>query len=168
MSSYRIEKYLPANRRIRMLVLMAVDVSVICMASFLGLFIRFDLNMERIPAEYIRAVWMYLPLYVLATIVIFFLFRMYATMWSVAGIRETGHIVTACGLASLLQIAGMLMMELKVPRSYYVLSFFILCAFEGMVRLSYRILTSVTLPGKHQKEGSRILIAGAGTSGSVI
>lgn len=49
MSSYRIEKYLPANRRIRMLVLMAVDVSVICMASFLGLFIRFDLNMERIP-----------------------------------------------------------------------------------------------------------------------
>ena len=168
MSSYRIEKYLPANRRIRMLVLMAVDVSVICMASFLGLFIRFDLNMERIPAEYIRAVWMYLPLYVLATIVIFFLFRMYATMWSVAGIRETGHIVAACGLASLLQIAGMLMMELKVPRSYYVLSFFILCAFEGMVRLSYRILTSVRLPGKHQKEGSRILIAGAGTSGSVI
>ena len=151
-----------------MLVLMAVDVSVICLASFLGLLIRFDLNMERIPAEYARAVWMYLPLYVLATIVIFFLFRMYATMWSVAGIRETGHIIAACGLASLLQIAGMLMMELKVPRSYYVLSFFILCAFEGMVRLSYRILTSVALPGKHQKEGSRVLIVGAGTSGSVI
>ena len=168
MSSYRIEKYLPANRRIRMLVLMAVDVCVICLASFLGLFIRFDLNIERIPAEYAQAVLTYLPFYMLATMLIFFLFRMYATMWSVAGIRESGHIVAACGLASLLQIAGMLMLELKVPRSYYVLSFFVLCAFEGIVRLSYRILTSVSLPGKHQKEGNRVLIAGAGTSGSVI
>ena len=116
MSSYRIEKYLPENKRIRMLVLMVVDISVICLAAFLGLFIRFDLNFERIPAEYAQAVFRYLPFYVLATIFIFFLFRMYATMWSVAGIRETGHIVAACGLASLVQIAGMLMLELKVPK----------------------------------------------------
>ena len=134
MSSYQIEKYLPENRRVRMLVLMAVDIGVICLASFLGLFIRFDLNIGRIPAEYIQALLAYLPFYVLATIVVFFIFRMYATMWSVAGVRETGHIVAACGLASLVQIAGMLMLELKVPRSYYVLSFFVLCAFEGTVR----------------------------------
>ena len=168
MSSYRIEKYLPENKRIRMLVLMVVDISVICLAAFLGLFIRFDLNFERIPAEYAQTVFRYLPFYVLATILIFFLFRMYATMWSVAGIRETGHIVAACGLASLVQIAGMLMLELKVPRSYYVLSFFALCTCEGAVRMSYRILTSVTLPGKYKKEDSRVMIAGAGTSGSVI
>ncbi len=168
MSSSRLEKYLPGNRRVRMLVLMAADISVVCLASFLGLFIRFDLNIEKIPAEYAQAVFTYLPFYVFATILIFFLFHMYATMWSVAGIRETGHIVAACGLASLIQIAGMLMLELKVPRSYYLLSFFVLCAFEGIIRLSYRILTSVSLPGKGQKEGSRVLIAGAGTSGSVI
>ena len=168
MSSYQIEKYLPENRRVRMLVLMAVDIGVICLASFLGLFIRFDLNIGRIPAEYIQALLAYLPFYVLATIVVFFIFRMYATMWSVAGVRETGHIVAACGLASLVQIAGMLMLELKVPRSYYVLSFFVLCAFEGTVRLSYRILASVGLPEKHKKAGVRVLIAGAGTSGSVI
>ena len=168
MSSYRLEKYLPGNKRVRMLVLMAADIGIICLASFLGLFIRFDMNISKIPEEYAQAVIVYLPFYILTTITVFFLLRMYTTMWSAAGIREAGHIVGACGLASLIQIAGMLMMEMKVPRSYYVLSFIVLCAFEGIVRLSYRILTSVTLPGKYQKRSSRVLIAGAGTSGAVI
>ncbi len=168
MSSNRLEKYLPGNKRVRMLVLMAMDMGAVCLASFLGLFIRFDMNLERIPLEYSKAVMAYLPVYMASALVIFFLFKMYATMWSVAGIRETGHIVGVCGLVSLLQIAGMLMLELKVPRSYYVLSFSVLCACEGLIRLSYRIITSVSLPGKHRKSGSRVLIAGAGTSGAVI
>mgnify|MGYP002510132044 FL=1 len=168
MSRSRLERYLPGNKRVRMIVLMAVDIGMVCLASFLGLFIRFDMNIGRIPAEYAQAVFTYLPFYVAATILVFFLLRMYATMWSVAGIREAGHIVGACGLASLIQIAGMLMLEMKVPRSYFVLSFMALSAEEGLVRLSYRILTSMSLPGKNQKEGSRVMIAGAGTSGAVI
>ncbi len=168
MSSSRLEKYLPGNKRVRMLVLMAVDICTVCIASFLGLFIRFDMNLERIPMEYVEPVLSYLPFYLAATLIVFFLFRMYSTMWSVAGVREAGHIIGACGLASLLQIAGMLMMEMKVPRSYYVLSFFALCACEGLVRLSYRIFTSIRLPGSVKASDRRVLIAGAGTSGAVI
>ena len=168
MSRSRLERYLPGNKRVRMIVLMAVDIGMVCLASFLGLFIRFDMNIGRIPAEYARAVFTYLPFYVAATILVFFLLRMYATMWSVAGIREAGHIVGACGLASLIQMAGMLMLEMKVPRSYFVLSFMALSAEEGLVRLSYRILTAIRFPGKQLKDGRRVLIAGAGTSGAVI
>ena len=138
MSRNRLEKYLPGNKRVRMLVLMVVDICMVCLASFLGLFIRFDMNIGRIPKEYAQAVLNYLPFYVAVTILVFFLLRMYATMWSVAGIREAGHIVGACGLASLLQIAGMLMLEMKVPRSYFVLSSMALCAGEGLVRLFYQ------------------------------
>ena len=168
MSSSRLEKYLPGNKRVRMLVFMAADICAVCLASFLGLFIRFDMNLERIPMEYVEPVLSYLPFYLAATLIVFFLFRMYSTMWSVAGVREAGHIIGACGLASLLQIAGMLMMEMKVPRSYYVLSFFALCACEGLVRLSYRIFTSIRLPGSIKASDRRVLIAGAGTSGAVI
>ena len=168
MSSSRLEKYLPGNKRVRMLVLMAVDICTVCIASFLGLFIRFDMNLERIPMEYVEPVLSYLPFYLAATLIVFFLFRMYSTMWSVAGVREAGHIIGACGLASLIQIAGMLMLEMKVPRSYYVLSFFALCACEGLVRLSYRIFTSIRLPGSVKASDRRVLIAGAGTSGAVI
>lgn len=163
-----LEKYLPKNKRIRMVILMGIDVGAICLASFLGLFIRFDMNIEKIPPDYSKTVLTYLPVYVAATLAVFFLFRMYATMWSVAGIREVGHIIGACSLASLIQIAGMIMLELHVPRSYFVLSFFILCIFEGMVRLSYRIFTTITISNYSKKNGKRVMIVGAGTSGAVI
>lgn len=74
MSRNRLEKYLPANKRVRMLVLMIVDIVVLGLASFLGLFIRFDMNIGKIPQEYIEAVIAYLPFYILVTIAVFFLF----------------------------------------------------------------------------------------------
>ena len=81
-----LEKYLPRDKRVRMGILMAADVLALCLASFLGLFVRFDLNISRIPPEYAQAAMEFLPYYILASLVIFFLARMYSTMWSVAGV----------------------------------------------------------------------------------
>lgn len=77
-----MEKYLPKSKRVRMLVLMAIDVCAVCLASFFGLFIRFDMNVKSIPAEYTQAAEHYLPLYVIGTLFVFLLFKLYATMWS--------------------------------------------------------------------------------------
>ena len=70
------EKYLPKDKRVRMLTLMAVDILAVWFASFLGLFVRFDMNVHRIPPEYSAAAGKYLPFYILATLVIFFLFHL--------------------------------------------------------------------------------------------
>ena len=162
-----LEKYLPRDKRVRMGILMAADVLALCLASFLGLFVRFDLNISRIPPEYARAALEFLPYYILASLVIFFLARMYSTMWSVAGVREALHVVAACGLASLVQIAGMVLLQLSVPRSFFLVSFAALCAEELGIRLSYRVV--ISLFGNHSKKAAkRIMIVGAGTSGSVI
>ena len=69
-----LEKYLPRNKRVRMLVLMLADMCAVALASFLGLFVRFDLNVDKIPTEYLSAANQYLPFYIVATIVIFFCF----------------------------------------------------------------------------------------------
>ena len=162
-----LEKYLPRDKRVRMGILMAADVLALCLASFLGLFVRFDLNISKIPPEYARAALEFLPYYILASLVIFFLARMYSTMWSVAGVREALHVVAACGLASLVQIAGMVLLQLSVPRSFFLVSFAALCAEELGIRLSYRMV--ISLFGNHSKKAAkRIMIVGAGTSGSVI
>lgn len=167
MNNSLLEKYLPQNKRIRMIILMAIDICAICLSSFMGLFVRFDMNINRIPPEYSQAAMHYLPFYILATLLIFFLFRMYSTMWSVAGIREVAHIIGACGLAALIQVAGMMFLEHRVPRSYFLISFVSLCACEGLIRLSYRIFISVS-SGINNHGGKRILIAGAGSSGAII
>lgn len=105
-----------------MLVLMAIDVCVVCLASFFGLFIRFDMNVKSIPAEYTQAASI-ICLYVIGTLVVFLLFKLYATMWSAAGAREALYIAVACAVSSGIQIVGMMFLEHKVPRSYYLISF---------------------------------------------
>ncbi len=153
-----------------MLVLMAIDVAVICLSAFLGLLIRFDLTWARVPTNYIQAVSSYLPCYIVATLAVFFVRKLYATMWSVAGVREALNIIGVCGLSSLLQVAGMMLLQLSVPRSYFLISFTLLCGATLAVRLSYRIYMSLLGQRfyKDKRNGKRILIAGAGTSGAVI
>lgn len=168
MMNVTVEKYLPKDKRIRMVILMFIDMAAIYLSSFLGLFIRFDLNVKKIPHEYSQAASNYILLYIVITLIIFFLFHMYSTMWSVAGIREVAHIIAACGLSSLIQLAGMTLLEHKVPRSYYVICFVALCTLEVAIRLSYRIGKTMFAASNFEKNGKRIMIVGAGTSGAVI
>jgi len=150
-----------------MVVLLLVDICVIQFSSFMGLWMRFDMRLQSIPENYRMAAVKYAIPYTLITLVIFYVFRMYSSMWSVAGVREACHIVFACVLTSLCQIAGMTMLQLNVPRSYFAISFIILTGCEGLVRLSYRIYRSLFKRYGEVSE-SRILIVGAGTSGAII
>ena len=150
-----------------MFLLLIVDVLVIQFSSFLGLWIRFDMQISRIPGNYVDAVTQYAVINTLFTITVFFGLRLYSFMWSVAGMKEELHIVIACILSSLFQISGMTMLELRVPRSYFGIFFVSLAACETVVRLSYRIGRSLRSSyGKAQ--GKRVMIVGAGTSGSMI
>ena len=163
-----MEKYLPKSKRVRMLVLMAIDVCAVCLASFFGLFIRFDMNVKSIPAEYTQAAEHYLPLYVIGTLVVFLLFKLYATMWSAAGAREALYIAAACTVSSGIQIVGMMFLEHKVPRSYYLISFASLTMMEVLIRLSYRIVTALSGNRFLRKSEKHVMVVGAGQSGTVI
>lgn len=144
-----------------------MDICAIALASFFGLLIRFDLSIEKIPKEYLQEANNYLLFYIAATLIIFLLFRMYATMWSVAGIKEVFSIIGACGLASLIQIAGMMLLGCHMPRSYYVISFVVLSSEEALIRLSYRIFNTIYW-NKVAIGEKRIMIVGAGRSGAII
>ena len=162
-----IDKLVPKGKRVRMVLLLLTDILVIQFSSLLGLWLRFDMHISRIPKDYMDVVVSYAPFYTVVTIIIFFFLRLYSFMWSVAGMREELHIVTACILATLCQISGMAMLELRVPRSYYAICFVALTSCVTVVRLSYRIGRSLKSSYIHS-EGKKIMIVGAGTSGSVI
>lgn len=65
------EKYMPKNKRARMLILMAADIAAIQLCSFLALLIRFDLNIAKIPAEYSANVLSYGLIHTALTIAFF-------------------------------------------------------------------------------------------------
>ena len=161
-------KYIPKNKWVQMAVLLAVDIGIICLSAFLGLIIRFDLSWAAVPLEYQSVVIRYLPTYITGTLAVFLFRKMYDIVWSAAGVREALNIVATCGIAALLQTGGMMILQFRVPRSYYLISFVVLCSLVLAVRLSYRIWLSLFSQGKRGRNGRRIMIVGAGTSGSVI
>ena len=144
------------------------DIVIIFLSCFLGLLIRFDFAIQNIPTRYAEDVIQFFPFYLVITLLIFKLFKMYSTMWSVAGLREAIYIFMACALAQLIQIAGMVMLQLSVPRSYFVISFAALCALEFLWRFSYRMVRSLKANLGHPESNIRIMIVGAGEAGATI
>lgn len=161
-----IERYMPGDKRARMLILLVIDITIIQFSEILGILIRYDFDIKNVPYYYLEAIRNYSFINTVITILVFVFFHMYTIMWSAAGIKEVSRIVGACGLASLFQMAGLMLMEYRMPRSYSVLCFLCLCTCEIPIRLSYRIFQTF---GRYpSKRGNKIMIVGAGDSGAMI
>lgn len=164
-------RLLPKDKRVRMALLMLCDAFVAVLVCLIGLYVRFDLKLSAIPPEYIQAALRYLPFYIGEVIIVFLTFRLYSTMWSLASFREITRILEACFLATLLQATGMMLLQLHIYRSFYVLCFIFLTVFTISVRFSYRMGNALKMSphrAAHHKSGPRIMIVGAGAAGNSI
>lgn len=144
---------------------------MIQICSFLALWIRFDLSTKSIPLQYVDAMMSYAGILTVTTVIVFSLFHLYSIVWSSAGIIEMEYIVAACSVTCVLQIAGMNVLNIEVPRSYHILWLLFMTAFIGVSRMSYRALQ---LAGRHigRKRDSavqkRVMIVGGGQAGTLL
>lgn len=162
-------KFLPKAKIPRMILLMLCDVLIMAVVSYFGLLIRFDFFPNAIPDSFFHSALVYLPIYIVVTLGVFHLFRLYSYMWSLASIHEVFVIVAACALATILQIVGMSVLKLPIHRSYYLLCFMGLTLFTGLIRYSYRIQKTFRPASTGDlNEQIRVMIVGAGEAGLAI
>ncbi|MCD7964184.1 MAG: polysaccharide biosynthesis protein [Clostridiaceae bacterium] len=160
-----------ANKWFRALLFLIYDICMIQICSFLALWIRFDLSVQSIPPQYISAVTSYSVILTLTTVLVFTLFRLYSIMWSSAGIVELESIIAACCTAVIVQVLGMKLFNINVPRSYHILWVLFFTVFVGMSRMSYRTLRQVGLHLEKKRnavERKRIMIIGGGQAGTLL
>ena len=144
---------------------------MIQICSFLALWIRFDLSTKSIPLQYVDAMMSYAGILTVTTVIVFSLFHLYSIVWSSAGIIEMEYIVAACSVTCVLQIAGMNVLNIEVPRSYHILWLLFMTAFIGVSRMSYRALQ---LAGRHigrKRDAAvqkRVMIVGGGQAGTLL
>ena len=144
---------------------------MIQICSFLALWIRFDLSTKSIPLQYVDAMMSYAGILTVTTVIVFSLFHLYSIVWSSAGIIEMEYIVAACSVTCVLQIAGMNIFNIVVPRSYHILWLLFMTAFIGISRMSYRALQ---LAGRHlgrKRDAAvqkRVMIVGGGQAGTLL
>ena len=155
----------------RAILIMFVDALSVMISYFLALLLRFDFIFSRIPVNYLEGYLWSMPYWILSTIVIFYICRLYHSIWRLASVAELRMIITAYLIIMVVDVAGMLFMHLRMPRSYYFMGYVLcFCMTEG-TRFSYRLLRSYT-NRKRQDEGKdeqdRIMIIGGGEAGQIL
>jgi len=151
----------------KVMLLAFADILIILGSYFMALLLRFDMVFSSIPVEYIRGYLMSMPYWVMTTLVIFYICKLYHSIWRLASIAEVQMILTAYALLAAAYAFGMLVMNLQMPRAYYFMGYMIsLCMVTG-IRFSYRLKRYFQ---QHRQEddgpgADRIMIIGGGAAG---
>ena len=166
-----VERIMPHSKPLRALLFIFMDIVACVIASFMGLWLRFDLSVSSIPQEYaLHALW-FLPIYIVITVICFALNRLYSYMWSVAGLWEMFSIFAGVTFATIFQVCGFHILGWSIPRSFHLITYLVLMVSVIVNRYSYRIFRAweANLANfKNRNKFSKILIVGAGMAGSTI
>lgn len=153
----------------RAMLLALADVLIILCSYFLALLLRFDFIFSKIPEGYIQGYWWSMPFWILSTVVVFYIFRLYHSVWSMASIAELSKLIEADLALIPVYTTGVVFMKLHMPKSYFLMGYVLSSCMTVGVRFSYRLLRYY----KHRYEESRvvserIMIIGAGAAGQVL
>lgn len=150
--------------------LVMYDIAAITAAGLLALLARFNFYFYDIELKYLDELWKYMPANVVLTLLIFYGFRMYHSLWAYAGITEMENVVSACILSAITQMVGILVTGGHMPRSYYPLYGMFLLLMILFSRFMYRIVRVKRNQIRARKSGNiqNIMIIGAGEAGNSI
>ena len=149
-------------------ILMLCDIAVIIASSALGLLLRFDLNPSKVEMRFVESLWSYLPINIICTIIIFYILKLYHSVWRFAGIVEMQNVTAACIMSSIIQFAGLRILDYPVPRSYYFLYGGVLFFLTLGTRFTYRFVRYLKRISNKNSEIRRIMIIGGGDAANVI
>lgn len=157
------------------ILLCAGDSLIVLTSYFLALFLRFDFRIYEIPQEYMAGYLWSMPFWVVSTIVIFYVFKLYHSIWVFVSISELKRIVLAEIVLIPVYVAGALFMELHMPKSYYFMGYVLSAVLCAGIRFSYRYIRFYAMNLKKEvKEHElnvreeRIMIIGAGAVGQML
>lgn len=150
------------------IILIIYDIIAVVAASLLALFIRFEGRYSEIPREYISRSLQYIPAIIVITLIIFYAFRLYSSLWTYAGAPELINITFASALSAMVQMMVMVFFDVRMPRSYYILYGVSLWMLVFLSRFSYRGIRTLLMRQTSGENTSRVLLVGAGAAGNML
>lgn len=156
---------------IRRICLVIMDSFLIAVSSFLALALRFDFRISAVDPIFLKNMMETMPLLIMATLIVFWIFRIYSSLWEYASAQEVVNIVCAGAVSMAVLTLIMMMTQRTMPRSYYFLYYFLLVMFVTATRIAYRFLRNKKLDIKnmfHKKANKRVMIVGAGEAGTAL
>lgn len=159
-------KNIITQKRIRIAMFIVLDILAITMCSFLSIGLRFDFH--DIPNIYIGNIYNYLLIDSIIIVAIFSIFKIYKSMWSYASITELINIILACSSYELIEFIYKQIININMPRSYYLIKLILLYVFISSIRYSYRIARTMRDYYREKNGLTNTMIIGAGEAGRML
>ncbi len=153
---------------LKKIILMICDVLAVVLSGVMALLLRFELKFSGIPKEYLNLCFKYIWMVVFTTLIVFYFFRLYNSLWTYAGAMELVNIIFACGMSAVLQMGIYVLIDERMPRSYYVLYAGVLVVLVFSSRYFYRGFRSVINRLINEKNYTRVMVVGAGAAGNIL
>lgn len=154
----------------RAVLLAAADLLSVLISYFFALMLRFDFHFSQIHSSFIMGYVTSIPIWAIMTLAVFYLCRLYHSIWSMASVSEMYRIISAYVFLIPLYLVFALVSGLYMPRSYYVMGFVINFCATTSIRFSYRMVRYKVhgLLRGNGKQYKRIMVIGAGAGGQML
>lgn len=153
----------------RGVILLSYDVTIVILSYILAIGLRYDFRFTQALQHpgFLNA----LPFVGLVYLIVFLLYKTYRTVWERVSIEEGFRIAMANATASIIVWIVVILNPVRLmPLSVIFVAFFLNTLFQEATRFSYRYyrVKRITNNRSKQKNLKRVLIYGAGNSGSFI
>ena len=153
-----------------MMIFLVLDFLSIILASFASILVRYEFQFDLVEQRFVDTIIWYMPINFVVTVVVYYLFSLYTTLWKYAGITELCKITAAAAVSSILQVVGMLLLRKPIFRSYVLLYFVLLLAETIATRFYYRFLRLIRNKYFRVSADKRmnLMLVGAGDAGAAV
>lgn len=159
------------NRTILARVLLVIaDIFIVNFAYYITLVIRFYVahTFPEVALEYFEAFWKFTPYYTVLCIVVFFVCKLYNSVWRYVGINDIHRIMIASGMTAVLNVTGSMAFVKRMPISYYIIGAIIQFVFLTVSRFSYRIYLIEIDKLSKKKISVNVMIVGIGETARIV
>lgn len=153
---------------VRRFFLFLTDTFLLNACVYLSLIMRFDVGIVSIEPQYIsNYVENVLP-YTIMSLLIFWVFRLYHSLWQYASIAEVYRIAEACITVEVVHFLSNKIVGNMLPRSCYFNAAIYLIIAICASRFMYRMIRTVLNKYRNIKTSNNVMIIGAGEATNVI
>ena len=153
---------------VRRFFLFLTDTFLLNACVYLSLIMRFDVGIVSIEPQYISNYVENMLPYTIMSLLIFWLFRLYHSLWQYASIAEVYRIAEACITVEVVHFLSNKIMGNMLPRSCYFNAAIYLIIAICASRFMYRMIRTVLNKYRNIKTSNNVMIIGAGEATNVI
>ena len=153
---------------VRRFFLFLTDTFLLNACVYLSLIMRFDVGIVSIEPQYISNYVENMLPYTIMSLLIFWLFRLYHSLWQYASIAEVYRIAEACIIVEVVHFLSNKIAGNMRPRSCYFNAAIYLIIAICASRFMYRMIRTVLNKYRNIKTSNNVMIIGAGEATNVI